>query len=168
MTRGDHVDQIMSIMAAAFDPAYGEAWTRRQVEDALLLGNCHAYLASAAGHAAGEDEAVAGFSLSRTGFEEEELLLFAVLPEFRREGIGQAILLALAEAARRRGAMRLLLEMRRGNPAESLYRAFGFTVIGERRDYYRTPDGSRIDAITYAYSIDPEHAGDNKTGLFRS
>jgi ribosomal-protein-alanine N-acetyltransferase len=153
MTCGDHVDKIMAIMAGAFDPAYGEAWSRRQVEDALMLGNCHAYIASPAGHAAGEDESFAGFSLSRTGFEEEELLLFAVLPEYRRQGIGQSILLALADAARRRGAARLLLEMRRGNPAESLYRRFGFTVIGERRDYYRTLLGTRLDAITYAFDI---------------
>jgi len=153
MTHGDHVDQVMTIMAAAFDPAYGEAWTRRQVEDALLLGNCHAYLASISGHQARADELVAGFSLSRTGFEEEELLLFAVLPEYRRQGIGQSILLALAADANKRGAQRLLLEMRRGNPAERLYHEFGFTVIGERKDYYRTPDGTRIDAITYAYNI---------------
>lgn len=150
----DHVDQIMAIMAAAFDPAYGEAWTRRQVEDALLLGNCHAYLAAASGHAAGNKETVVGFSLSRTGFEEEELLLFAVLPEYRRQGIGQSILLALATAASKRGATRLLLEMRRDNPAERLYHAFGFAIIGERKNYYRTPQGTRIDAITYAYTID--------------
>jgi ribosomal-protein-alanine N-acetyltransferase len=154
MSQGEHVDQIMAIMSAAFDPAYGEAWTRRQVEDALLLGNCHAYLANDAGHAANDGEMVAGFSLSRTGYEEEELLLFAVLPDHRKRGIGQSILLALAAAAQKRGAKRLLLEMRRGNPAERLYHAFGFTVIGERKDYYRASDGKRIDAITYACAID--------------
>lgn len=154
MTTGDHVDQIMAIMAAAFDPAYGEAWTRRQVEDALMIGNCHALLAAASGHLVGENEAAVGFSLSRTGFEEEELLLFAVLPEYRRNGIGQSILLTLAAAAKSRGAKRLLLEMRRGNPAERLYRAFGFSVIGERKDYYRTALGTRIDAMTFAYELD--------------
>lgn len=153
MIRGDHVDRIMTVMAAAFEPEYGEAWTRRQVEDALLLGNCHAYLAAPAGHEASEDDAVAGFSLSRTGFEEEELLLFAVLPEHRRQGIGLAILQALVSRAKARGAQRLLLEMRRGNPAEQLYRSFGFTVIGERKDYYRTTIGNRIDAITFARDI---------------
>ena len=29
----DDIDRIMAIMAAAFDPHYGEAWTRRQVEE---------------------------------------------------------------------------------------------------------------------------------------
>lgn len=150
---GDHVDRLMAIMGQAFDPAYGEAWSRRQVEDALLVGNCHAFLANAAGAAAGEHEPAVGFSLSRTGFEEEELLLFGVLPEYRGRGIGRSVLDALAEAARSRGAKRLLLEMRRGNPAERLYRTFGFTIIGERKDYYRTPHGTRIDAMTFAYEM---------------
>jgi ribosomal-protein-alanine N-acetyltransferase len=43
--------------------------------------------------------------------------------------------------------------MRRGNPAERLYRTFGFTIIGERKDYYRTPQGTRIDAMTFAYEM---------------
>ena len=150
---GDHVDRLMAIMAEAFDPAYGEAWTRRQVEDALILGNCHALLVNAAGQPVEADEPAVGFSLSRTGYEEEELLLFGVLPEYRGRGIGRAILQALQSAAQMRGANRLLLEMRRGNPAERLYRTFGFTVIGERKDYYRTPVGTRIDAITFAYEM---------------
>lgn len=150
---GDHIDRLMAIMSASFDPAYGEAWSRRQVEDALLLGNCHAFLANVAAGPVGQNDPAIGFSLSRTGFEEEELLLFAVLPEYRGRGIGRSILHALAQAARSRGAARLLLEMRRGNPAERLYRAFGFTLIGERKDYYRTPFGTRIDALTFAYEI---------------
>jgi len=32
----DDVDRIMAVMHAAFPPDFGEAWTRRQVEDAQL------------------------------------------------------------------------------------------------------------------------------------
>ncbi len=148
----DDLDRIMAVMGAAFDPAFGEAWTRRQVEDALVIGNCHYLLAGSDGAPATEGPA-AGFSLSRTGFEEEELLLFAVLPELRRRGLGGRILEALAAAARERGAKRLLLEMRRGNPAESLYRAFGFVPIGERPSYYRMAGGDRVDAVTFACDL---------------
>jgi ribosomal-protein-alanine N-acetyltransferase len=151
--QADDVDRIMAIMTEAFDPAYGEAWNRRQVEDALLLGNCHALLVDASGLAATDGDTAVGFSLSRAGFEEEELLLFAVLPQYRGRGIGRSILEALTRAARSRGAARLLLEMRRGNPAERLYRDFGFITIGERKDYYRTPVGTRIDAMTFAYQM---------------
>lgn len=149
----DDLDRLMAVMTAAFDPAYGEAWNRRQVEDALKFGNCHYCLLSAEGHEPAEGESAAGFFLSRTGFEEEELLLLAVAPEFRGRGLGRALLERLRLGARSRGGRRLLLEMRRGNPAEALYRNFGFYSIGERRDYYRMPGGERIDALTFACDI---------------
>ena len=148
----DHLDRIMAVMAAAFDPAFGEAWTRRQVEDALVIGNCYYLLIGPDGSFAGEGPA-AGFSLSRAGSGEEELLLFAVAPDHRRRGLGAAMLKGVAAEARRRGAARLLLEMRCGNPAESLYRAFGFAPIGRRPAYYRQAQGGRIDAITFACDI---------------
>ncbi|CCA92808.1 MULTISPECIES: GNAT family N-acetyltransferase [unclassified Novosphingobium] len=149
----DDIDRLMAVMSAGFDPIWGEAWNRRQVEDAIAFGFTHYFLISPEGKASPEGEVVAGFSLSRTGFEEEELLLLAVRPEYRRRGLGRIMLNSLRESARERGAKRLLLEMRRGNPAESLYRDFGFGVIGERPDYYRTADGQRIDAITFACDI---------------
>jgi [ribosomal protein S18]-alanine N-acetyltransferase len=149
----DDIDRIMAVMDAAFDPAYGEAWNRRQVEDALTMGSCHYQLIAASGGSPEADEMAAGFFMSRTGFDEEELLLLAVDPAWRRRGLGEAMLRSFADSARQRGARRLVLEMRRGNPAESLYRRFGFAQIGERRDYYRVPDGSRIDALTFAVDV---------------
>lgn len=148
----DDVDRIMAVMESAFDPAYGEAWSRRQVEDALVMGNCHYLLIGYDGQE-GTIGPAAGFSLSRTGFGEEELLLFAIDPQYRMKGLGRTLLKYFANAARSRGAERLLLEMRKGNPAEHLYRSFGFAAIGERPNYYRAPDGSRIDAITFAYEF---------------
>jgi [ribosomal protein S18]-alanine N-acetyltransferase len=151
---GDDLDRIMLVMAAAFEPVYGEAWTRRQVEDALLIGNCQYRLIAGEGADPEPGVAAAGFFLSRTGFEEEELLLLAVAPDWRRRGLGEALLRRLAEDALARGARRLLLEMRRGNPAESLYRGFGFRPIGERPSYYRTRDGRTLDAITFAHDLE--------------
>lgn len=150
----DDVDRIMQVMDAAFDPAFGEAWTRRQVEDSLLLGHCHYILIGADGQLAASGEEAAGFALSRTGFGEEELLLFAVDPRFRKRGLGTALLRELDRNVRARGVTRLLLEMRDGNPAASVYRAFGFTPIGRRPKYYRTPDGTLIDAITFACDLE--------------
>jgi ribosomal-protein-alanine N-acetyltransferase len=147
------IDRIMAVMEAAFDPEFGEAWTRRQVEDSLMLGHCHYILAGQCGEALAGHDPAAGFCLSRKGFEEEELLLIAVDPAHRGRGIGHAMLVRFAKAAQKRGARRLLLEMRKGNPAEALYRRFGFVPIGERRDYYRAGGGGRIDAITFACEL---------------
>jgi len=150
MPPADDIDRIMAVMIAAFDPEFGEAWNRRQVEDALLLGNCHYLLIAENGVAPLPGEPAAGFSLSRHGWEEEELLLFAVDPKYRRRGLGAKLLTRFAASAQARGAGRLLLEMRQDNPAEHLYRQFGFTQVGRRTGYYRTPSGARLDALTFA------------------
>jgi len=149
----EDIDRIMSVMSAAFDPAFGEAWNRRQVEDAMLVGNCHYFLANERGEPAQRGEKAVGFSLSRTGVDEEELLLFAVTPQYRRRGIGQCIMKNLTEAAKFRGVRKLFLEMRRGNPAETLYRINGFYPIGIRPNYYQHSDGQRMDAITFERDV---------------
>lgn len=156
MSGADDIDLIMGVMQSAFDPEYGEAWTRRQVEEALLLGGCHYLIAGPDGQIPASTDApreAAGFVLIRNLYEEEELLLFAVAPPFRRRGIGDRLLARFAADARNRGTNRLLLEMRRGNPAESLYIRHGFTRVGERPNYYRTLSGTSLDAITFALAI---------------
>jgi len=151
----DDVDRIMDIMAVAFPAEYGEAWNRRQVSDALLLAGTHRGLISADGSSQpGPHEAAAGFYLSRGLFDEEELLLFAIAPSWRRRGLGHKLLAQFVENARQRGKKRLFLEMRRNNPAGILYAAHGFRPIGIRPRYYRTSNGDRIDAITQELVID--------------
>jgi len=147
----EDIDRIMAVMEAAFDPLYGEAWNRRQVEDALLAGNCHYFLADRNGDAAGNGEPASGFFLSRVGIDEEELLLIAVQPDSRCAGIGRRLIESLVESARIRGSSRIFLEMRRNNPAENLYRNFGFQPIGVRKNYYKQSDGQLIDAITFEF-----------------
>ena len=146
----DDLDRIMGVMQAAFDPAYGEAWTRRQVGDALVLPHTFYLLAGVDGQAPVPDEPVTGFVLSRGAAGDEELLLIAVHPEHRGKGIGRTLMERFIAAASARGMDRLFLEMRDGNPADKLYRAVGFTPVGRRRQYYRAARNGPLDAITYA------------------
>lgn len=152
-----HVGRIMAVMESAFDPAYGEAWNRRQVAEALVLPSTHALVVDADGvpipDGHGPTATPAGFVLTRHVLDEEELLLIAVVPGVRCRGVGAALIEHLFVAARSRGITRVFLEMRRGNPAFHLYRKFGFEPIGERRNYYRMANGERIDAITFGLSI---------------
>jgi ribosomal-protein-alanine N-acetyltransferase len=146
----DDLDRIMAVMEAAFDPAFGEAWTRRQVSDSLVMPNTHYLLAAVDGQVPGEGRPAVGFTLSRGAADEEELLLIAVHPDHRGQGIGAALLERFVETAQARGAKRLFLEMREGNKAEALYRRHGFESVGRRRHYYRRGSGSPLDAITFA------------------
>jgi ribosomal-protein-alanine N-acetyltransferase len=146
----DDLARIMAVMEAAFDPSYGEAWTRRQVGDALILPNTHYLLCGPDGAEPGDGEPAVGFVLSRGAADEEELLLISVHPDHRGRGIGSMLLERFVAAARVRGGQRLFLEMRDGNPAEALYRRHGFEQVGRRRAYYRRGSGDPLDAITFA------------------
>ncbi|PKP89712.1 MAG: ribosomal-protein-alanine acetyltransferase [Alphaproteobacteria bacterium HGW-Alphaproteobacteria-14] len=151
------IDRIMAVMDAAFDPAFGEAWNRRQVVDALTVPSTHALVVDADGAEIPDGPAAcatpAGFVLTRHVLDEEELLLIAVAPDARRRGIGARLIESLFAAARTRGIGRIFLEMRRGNPAIHLYIKLGFEPIGVRKNYYRMVNGDRIDAITFGRSI---------------
>lgn len=146
----DDVDRIMAVMDAAFDPQWGEAWNRRQIESSLTLPTTHYFLVDETGKIPANTSPAAGFCMSRAAPGEEELLLIGVIPAARKRGIGKQLLTRLAQDARGRGAEKLFLEMRENNPARSLYEAEGFAPIGRRKDYYTLKDGKRIDAITFA------------------
>lgn len=158
-TTGTHSPQtsarIMSVMEAAFDPAFREAWNHRQVSDALTMPSTHAIVVdNSNAEILGETAArPAGFILTRHAADEEELLLIAVTPECRGRGLGEALIDRLVKSARERGTKRIFLEMRKGNPAVHLYEKVGFEPIGERPNYYRLTNGSQVDAITFGLSI---------------
>lgn len=152
----DDLDRIMSVMEVAFDAQWREAWTRRQVADSLAFPHTHYRLSDESGAIEGATgSAAAGFTLVRSAPGEDELLLIAVRPELRGRGIGNALLADALAQARLRGAASMFLEMRENNPARALYHRHGFEPIGRRKNYYRCADGTRIDAITFAHTIDP-------------
>jgi ribosomal-protein-alanine N-acetyltransferase len=70
--------------------------------------------------------------------DEAHLSTFAVRPDRRRRGVGKLLLAALLRQAAGRGAVCAKLEVRAGNlAAQSLYRQFGFHVVGRRKGYYK-------------------------------
>lgn len=138
------MDAVMSIMGAAFEPTYGEAWTRSQCAGILPMAGVSLRLANR------DDEIVVGFALSRAVADEAELLLIAVDPDARQCGIGAALVDDFVARATARGARRLHLEVRDGNTAIVLYERAGFSLVGRRRDYYRGLDGHKRDALTLA------------------
>ena len=64
----------------------------------------------------------------------------AVHPDYQRQGIGEALVLALIEGLKARGSRCLTLEVRASNdPAKRLYEKLGFRAVGRRKNYYRSP-----------------------------
>lgn len=144
---------IMDVMAEAFDPRWGEAWTTAQVLSSLQFPRTHVLIVDPDGQPWQAGSTAAGFVLSRDAPGEEELLLVAVRPHNRRKGLGGILLDGFVTEARARGAEKVFLEMRENNEAERLYRAHGFEPIGRRAKYYRCSDGTRLDAITFGRSV---------------
>jgi len=73
--------------------------------------------------------------------DEAHIATLAVHPEFRRRGIARRILQTALSAAYKEGAQRSLLEVRAGNQAAlSMYKEFGFEIVGRRSHYYHDND----------------------------
>ena len=137
---------VDTLMTAAFDPRYGEAWTRNQCQGVLAMPGVRLTLASV-------DDRPAGFAMVRSVADEAELLLLAVDPACRRRGIGKALLRAVIAEAQAGGIADLHLEVRADNEAVKLYAGQGFAKVGERRGYYRGKTGQVFDAHTYRRAV---------------
>lgn len=138
-----HLDALMTVMRASFDPQYGEAWSAQQLSGSLAHAGSYARQIKAT------DNALAGFSLCRSAGPEVELLLIAVRPEHQGLGLGRKLIAIAVSDARQRDATELFLEVRENNlAARALYRTTGFADIGRRTDYYAGADGTRFAAIT--------------------
>src|SRR4051812_49340977 len=88
---------------------------------------------------------VKAYIATRVSADELHINNIGVREESRRRGLGAALLAAALEEGARRGAQLAVLEVRAGNAAaQALYRRFGFEVVGERKDYYRSPVESAL------------------------
>ncbi len=141
-----HHGLVAALAESCFDPALGDGWGGADVIAFLDQPYIRAWLALA-GDAANPQPA--GFALCRLLLEEAELLLVGVRPDYRRQGVGTALLAAVRQAARAAGINRLHLEVRADNDAAlSLYRVAGFAICGRRPGYYQSGQGAPRDALT--------------------
>jgi ribosomal-protein-alanine N-acetyltransferase len=142
-----HLEAMMAVMHAAFDPRYGEAWSMAQLAATLSLPGSWARLALLGAEPA-------GFSLCRAAGPEVELLLIAVMPASRRQGVAARLVTRAQEDALARGASEIFLEVREDNhAARQLYGTSRFFEVGQRPDYYSGTDGSRRAAITMRFAL---------------
>jgi [ribosomal protein S18]-alanine N-acetyltransferase len=134
-------EAVMTVMRAAFNPRYGEAWTQAQLMTLFAVPGTRLGLAL-------RDGEVVGFHAARLAGPESELLLLGVLPQLRRQRIGQLLLDDWLDWALAHGATDYFLEMRADNDAHALYARAGFVQCGRRTDYYLGQDGQKRDAVT--------------------
>lgn len=101
----------------------------------------------------------AGYADMRIIAGEAQIYNIAVAPEFRRQGIGEALLRHLVDTGKERGCRLITLEVRAGNEAAmELYKKLGFHEVGRRPGYYAAggEDAVLMDLETGTVEIDVE------------
>jgi ribosomal-protein-alanine N-acetyltransferase len=88
---------------------------------------------------------IAGYIVARETAGELHINNVAVRVEFRRRGIGGALLDRVLNEARRRKANAAFLEVRSANhAAQALYEKSGFRAIARRANYYTDPQEDAV------------------------
>ena len=87
-----------------------------------------------------QEEKVLAYCNLRFLAGEGEVQRIAVLPEYRRLGLGRKLMDAMVDYARKNRASAISLEVREGNrAARNLYESYGFAAEAVRKAYYHNP-----------------------------
>jgi ribosomal-protein-alanine N-acetyltransferase len=129
---------ILEIETASFPFSWPENSFRNEIRDnsiacyfsaqweSLVLGYCGAWIVLDEGH----------------------ITTMAVHPDYRGKKIGKLLMWHMMNECLRRGVRWATLEVRRnGVVAQNLYLSFGFSVVGERREYYQDGEDALIMSV---------------------
>ena len=139
----EHIPQIAALEKTCFS----HPWSEELLRQALWNE------AAAIVVAEREDGTVLGYAGVSTVLDEGYIDNVAVDPRFRRQGVADELIAALARFGRAKLAF-LTLEVRASNaPAIALYAKHGFQQAGRRKHYYDDP---KEDAIIMTLEFDHE------------
>ena len=127
-------DAHVASVAAIEKECFGlDAWSEKSVASELT-NKLSLWLVAVDG------DRVAGYVGSQTVCGETDMMNVAVTADYRRQGLGEKLVLELVEELKAIGSQCLTLEVRDSNtPARSLYEKLGFIQTGLRKNYYRNP-----------------------------
>ncbi len=125
----EHVDDVAELERICFSTP----WTKENLQDALEYDTSYFFVAL-------EDEKVIGYVGVSVISDSCFINNIAVYPEYRRQGVGKALMKIAILTADAMGTGFISLEVRESNyAAQNLYRKLGFEVMGLRKDFYRHP-----------------------------
>jgi ribosomal-protein-alanine N-acetyltransferase len=128
---------------------YPRPWTTGLFLSELALADQRTYYVAKIG------TDVVGYGGALYVLPDAHITTLAVDPEHQRQGVGARLLLALCRTAVGRGATALTLEVRETNePAQQLYRRFGFAAAGVRKGYYAGGATTEDAVVMWLHDID--------------
>ncbi|MBI3446638.1 MAG: GNAT family N-acetyltransferase [Magnetospirillum sp.] len=141
------------LLAGIHSICFAEPWSARSMAEVMALAGAEGLIAVDGGSLAPSltPPGPAGLVLWRRIFDEAEILTIAVLPPWRRAGLGARLLAAAMAAAAEAGGASMFLEAAADNVAAlALYEGMGFSRVGLRKGYY-----GGIDGVTMRCQLSP-------------
>ena len=152
--RRRHVRSVVRIE----EQVYPRPWTTSLFLSELALRTTRAYYVARIGR-----DLVGYAGLMMTG-EDGHVTTIAVDPRWQRHKIATRLMLAVAHEALLRRARNLTLEVRLSNlGAQHLYRRFGFSPVGVRKNYYQETGEDAL--VMWVHEIDSTDYADLLEGI---
>ena len=127
--KDEHIEEIAEIEKLSFSVPWSENGLRAE------LTNETAHFLSAV-----SEKKVLGYIGVHEICGEAYITNVAVLPSYRRLGIGETLIDAATHAAKERNCEFISLEVRISNiPAIELYKKEGYNIVGQRKNFYSNP-----------------------------
>lgn len=129
-------------LAALEKACFSHPWSEQALRDELDNPTAVFFVA------VGETGDVLGYVGMHHILDEADITNVAVFPRARRQGVGRALIQAVADYALAQALVRVTLEVRASNAAAiALYEGFGFVQDGRRPRFYSAPTE---DALLYS------------------
>jgi [ribosomal protein S18]-alanine N-acetyltransferase len=139
---------------------FPEPWSIAVFNSELALRHGRRY------RAAWDGDQMAGYIGFMMIGEEAHITTVATAPAYQRSGVATALILDGIHALRGTGVKHVSLEVAAGNePAQALYRRFGFAPVGVRPNYY--PRTGEDALVMWVYDVDSEAYGSRLEELAR-
>lgn len=122
----------LDAVAAIAEQCFSQPWSKQSFGSELRKGSVMLAAATAG--------RIDGYIVMEILTDEGYIHNVAVADGLRRRGTAKLMMSAVLERAQTLGLKRVLLDVRVSNqPAQSLYRLFGFETIARRRCFYSSP-----------------------------
>ena len=135
------VEDIPAMMRIASAAPMASQWTEARHFDLFAPGSPERIMLVIE-----EDSDITGFLVARGLGEECEIENIVVSVDHQRRGLATKLLKYFMRIADEANVTKVFLEVRQSNAAaRALYAKQGFTEIGERKNYYRSPEESGVN-----------------------